>query len=101
MRGPLVVSARLSRVAPNRWDIVAIPLVLGVLTIIAVGAHQMVAPIEAIQQTPVSLDIANLPDYALRTTLRMLAALVASLLFTLGSVKFEIDVGLKRPQAIL
>jgi NitT/TauT family transport system permease protein len=70
-------------VAPNRWDIVAIPLVLGVLTIIAVGAHQMVAPIEAIQQTPVSLDIANLPDYALRTTLRMLAALVASLLFTL------------------
>jgi hypothetical protein len=28
-------------VAPNRWDIVAIPLVLGVLTIIAVGAHQM------------------------------------------------------------
>jgi NitT/TauT family transport system permease protein len=83
VRGPLVVSARLSRVAPNRWDIVAIPLVLGVLTIIAVGAHQMVAPIEAIQQTPVSLDIANLPDYALRTTLRMLAALVASLLFTL------------------
>jgi hypothetical protein len=41
VRGPLVVSARLSRVAPNRWDIVAIPLVLGVLTIIAVGAHQM------------------------------------------------------------
>ena len=43
MRGPLVVSARLSRVAPNRWDIVVIPLVLGVLIIIAVGAHQMVA----------------------------------------------------------
>jgi hypothetical protein len=48
VRGPLVVSARLSRVAPNRWDIVAIPLVLGVLTIIAVGAHQMVAPIDTL-----------------------------------------------------
>jgi len=83
VRGPLVVSARLSRVTPNRWDIVAVPLVLGVLAIIAVGAHQMASPLEALQKTPVSLDIANLPGYALRTTLRMLAALVASLLFTL------------------
>jgi NitT/TauT family transport system permease protein len=83
VRGPLVVSARLSRVTPNRWDIVAVPLVLGVLAIVAVGAHQMAAPLEALQKTPVSLDIANLPGYALRTTLRMLAALAASLLFTL------------------
>jgi NitT/TauT family transport system permease protein len=78
----LVVSARLSRVTPNRWDIVAVPLVLGVLAIIAVGAHQLAAPLEALQKTPVSLDAANLPNYALRTTLRMLAALAASLLFT-------------------
>jgi NitT/TauT family transport system permease protein len=83
VRGPLVVSARLSRVAPNRWDVVAVPLVLGVLAIFAVGAHQMAAPLEVLQKTPVSLDVANLPGYALRTTLRMLAALAASLLFTL------------------
>ncbi len=83
MRGPLVVSTRLSRVTPNRWDVVAVPLVLGVLAVIAVGAHQVAAPLEVLQKTPVSLDVGNLPDYALRTTLRMLAALAASLFFTL------------------
>ena len=31
---------------------------------------------------PISLDPANLPEYALRTTLRMFAAMVASLVFT-------------------
>jgi NitT/TauT family transport system permease protein len=31
---------------------------------------------------PVTLDPANLPEYALRTTLRMFAAIIASLLFT-------------------
>ena len=82
MRGPLVVSTRLSRVTPNRWDVVAVPLVLGVLAVIAVGAHQVAAPLEVLQKTPVSLDVGNLPDYALRTTLRMLAALAASLFFT-------------------
>jgi NitT/TauT family transport system permease protein len=67
---------------PNRWDLLAFPLVLGLLALTALGAHQTLAPIETLREPAVSLDIANLPGYALRTTLRMLAAMVASLLFT-------------------
>jgi NitT/TauT family transport system permease protein len=79
----LTISARLSRVAPNRWDLVAAPLVFGLLVAFALGARQMAAPLATVQQTPISLDIRYLPDYALRTTLRMLLALAASLTFTL------------------
>jgi NitT/TauT family transport system permease protein len=67
---------------PNRWDLVAIPLILAVLALAFLGVRQMQAPIAVIQQAPVSLDPANLPGYALRTVLRMLAGLVASLIFT-------------------
>jgi NitT/TauT family transport system permease protein len=41
------------------------------------------APMSTLQTQAISLDPANLPEYALRTTLRMLAAMVASLVFTL------------------
>ncbi len=67
---------------PNRWDLVAFPLVFGLLVLAGIGAHQTLAPITTLKQTAISLDPANLPEYALRTTLRMLAALVASLVFT-------------------
>jgi NitT/TauT family transport system permease protein len=39
-------------------------------------------PLAALDTKPLSLDPANLPEYALRTTLRMLAAIVCSLIFT-------------------
>jgi NitT/TauT family transport system permease protein len=68
---------------PNRWDLLAFPLILGVISIIGFGAHQTLAPLSTLRQPVVSLNPANLPDYALRTVLRMLAAMVASLLFTL------------------
>jgi NitT/TauT family transport system permease protein len=68
--------------APNRWDLVAFPLVIGIIALIGVGTHQTLAPIESLQEPAVTLDVGNLPEYALRTTLRMLAALVASLVFT-------------------
>ena len=48
----------------------------------AEGAHQMYAPLDTIQSTPISLDPSNLPNYALRTVIRMLIAMLASLLFT-------------------
>ena len=67
---------------PNRWDIVAFPLVFGLLLLAAKGAHETLAPLSALKEPVVSLDPVNLPEYALRTTLRMLAAMVASLLFT-------------------
>ena len=67
------------RVLPNRWDVVAFPLIIGILAMAIVGFHQTMAPIGVLQTQKISLDPSNLPEYALRTTLRMLAAMVASL----------------------
>ncbi|MBH9646861.1 ABC transporter permease [Burkholderia vietnamiensis] len=72
------------RVLPNRWDAVAFPLIIGILAMAIVGFHETMAPIATLQTQKISLDPSNLPEYALRTTLRMLAAMVASLVFTLG-----------------
>ena len=46
------------------------------------GAQQMGQPLANLHSTPIVLDPARLPEYALRTTLRMFAAIIASLLFT-------------------
>ncbi|WP_175833581.1 ABC transporter permease [Burkholderia cenocepacia] len=72
------------RVLPNRWDAIAFPLIIGILAMAIVGFHQTMAPIGVLQTQKISLDPSNLPEYALRTTLRMLAAMIASLVFTLG-----------------
>ncbi|WP_175976422.1 ABC transporter permease subunit [Burkholderia sp. BCC1047] len=71
------------RVLPNRWDAVAFPLIIGILAMAIVGFHETMAPIGVLQTQKISLDPSNLLEYALRTTLRMLAAMVASLAFTL------------------
>ncbi len=76
------VSVKAADAAPNRWDLLALPLVIGLLTLVAIGGHQMAAPLESIDAAPVTLDPWMLPDYALRSTLRMLAAMAASLVFT-------------------
>jgi NitT/TauT family transport system permease protein len=78
----LAVGGTVRTFLPNRWDMVAVPLILGGLALAFIGVRQMQAPLEIVQETAISLDPANLPEYALRTTLRMLAGLVASLLFT-------------------
>lgn len=69
-------------VLPNRWDGMAFLLIFGVLALLAAGVGQMHAPIVALEQNPISLDPANLPEYALRTVLRMFAAITLSLAFT-------------------
>jgi NitT/TauT family transport system permease protein len=68
---------------PNRWDLIAFPLVIGLLLLASKGARETLAPLSALKEPVVSLDPVNLPEYALRTILRMLAAMVASLLFTI------------------
>jgi NitT/TauT family transport system permease protein len=73
-----------SRLRPNAWDLVALPLVLGVLALIAWGSWGMTARYHVGQPLPISLDPWRLPGYALRTVLRMAAALVASLVFSLA-----------------
>ena len=72
-----------ARLRPNLWDLVAFALVFGVLILLGQAGRETLAPLASVQQTPISLDPAMLPEYGLRTTLRMLAAILASLLFTL------------------
>jgi NitT/TauT family transport system permease protein len=67
---------------PNLYDLAIFILVAGVFVLIAHGAHEMTAPAARLASEPVTLDPANLPEYALRTTLRMFAAIIVSLLFT-------------------
>src|SRR5438105_10403838 len=72
------------RLRPNAWDLIALPLVLGLLALLAWGGIAMGARYEVGEVLPISLDPWHLPEYALRTVLRMGAALVASLVFSLG-----------------
>jgi len=69
-------------IAPNRWDWILLPLVLGVLIALAFGAMQMSRPFVVGEATPISLDPVYLPYYLLRTILRMFTALGFSLLFS-------------------
>jgi NitT/TauT family transport system permease protein len=71
------------RLLPNGWDFVAFPLIICVIASVGIGFHQTLAPMSTLKTQVISLDPASLPEYALRTTLRMLAAMVASLAFTL------------------
>src|SRR6201997_1694605 len=70
------------RALPNQWDLVAFAAILALLTAIAKSYHGISAALPAPNESPVSLDYWQLPYYALRTTLRMFAALAASLIFT-------------------
>jgi NitT/TauT family transport system permease protein len=73
----VVASAR-----PNRWDLVAFPLIIGLIALAAFGGHETWKPLAELKEPVVSLDPIHLPEYALRTVLRMLAAMVGSLIFT-------------------
>jgi len=73
-----------SRLRPNYWDLVALPLVLGLVALVAWGGTAMSARYQVGEVLPISLDPWQLPEYALRTVLRMGAALVASLVFSLA-----------------
>jgi len=76
--------ARFARreLAPNRFDLIAMALIGGFAVLVVHGARQMNLPVSALSTTPISLDLAKLPEYALRSTLRMFAAIILSLLFT-------------------
>jgi NitT/TauT family transport system permease protein len=67
---------------PNIWDIVALILVIGAMVLIVYGGEQTTLPLSSLDVAPVSLDPIHLPFYALRTTMRMLLAIVCSTIFT-------------------
>jgi NitT/TauT family transport system permease protein len=67
---------------PNIWDAVALVLVIGAMVLLVYGGEETTLPLSALNVSPVSLDPSNLPHYALRTTMRMLLAIVCSIIFT-------------------
>jgi NitT/TauT family transport system permease protein len=72
-----------NRRLPNRWDGAALLLVMGLLIgLVDVGRGTIAIPITAIQNSPIHLDPAYLPLYALRSTARMFAALFFAFVFT-------------------
>ena len=81
LNSPTLAAVR-PRLRPNAWDGLAFALVFGAFVLVLHGGRETLAPIASLHETPISLDPAILPEYALRTTMRMLAAIVASLVFT-------------------
>ncbi|GAA0546527.1 NitT/TauT family transport system permease protein [Rhizomicrobium palustre] len=76
------VSVETRRFLPRSWDLLAGIFVLGAIIFFAEASREVIQPLTSLAHNPISLDPANLPNYAFRTALRMLAAMVFSLLFT-------------------
>ena len=70
------------RTLPNQWDIIALSLVFGLFVLVVHGSRGMLVPLPATNAASIDLSYIDLPYYALRTTLRMFAAMGASILFT-------------------
>ncbi|MBV9221783.1 MAG: ABC transporter permease subunit [Methylobacteriaceae bacterium] len=70
------------RFVPNHWDAIAFLIIIGLLVAMVHGGRGMGEALPAGEVAPISLKFMYLPYFALRTTLRMFAAIVASLLFT-------------------
>ncbi len=77
---PVSIEAR--RLLPSRWDLLAAILVVGFLVAFADVSRFLVHPLSSISGNYLKLDPADLPGYAVRTALRMLIAMGASLVFT-------------------
>jgi NitT/TauT family transport system permease protein len=88
MRATIPISIEKPGRIGTRWDLLATLLTFGLLVFFAEASRHLLQPLSELQMTPVSLDPANLPEYAARTTLRMLVALVLSLVFTFTYATF-------------
>jgi NitT/TauT family transport system permease protein len=67
---------------PNQYDFFAFGLIIACFVAIANASHGLNLPLAVPEATAVSLDYAQLPYYALRTVMRMFAAMAAALAFT-------------------
>ncbi|MFA5962462.1 MAG: ABC transporter permease subunit [Sphingomonas sp.] len=68
---------------PNSADGIAFVILAALALLVFRGAEGAVEPLAKLHLEPVTLDPAYLPYYALRTVIRMFAALAASTVFTL------------------
>ena len=82
-RPPLSASVRRVPGLPNLVDIAVIVCLVAAAFVFAGAARPTFAPLSTVTGATISLAPSYLPGYALRTTLRMFAALGFSLLFTL------------------
>ncbi len=88
MRGTIPISVEQAARGVTRWDALAVLLTLG-----AAGVFRRSQPPSAAAAVGIALGAAlagagNLPEYAARTTLRMLLALILSLVFTFTYATF-------------
>lgn len=77
--------AAISKVNKNFsvWDIVAVSLIFWIFILIANGTEYMYAPVPINLNKPISLDISNIPEYALRSTFRLFIGLGISIIFSI------------------
>lgn len=78
----LPISVLRTRYVPGGWDLLAFVLVFAFFVYVAQAAHGLTGSLARLEATPISLAPAALIGYAARTALRMLIAMLASLLFT-------------------
>jgi NitT/TauT family transport system permease protein len=78
----LPISVIRDRYVPGGWDLLAFVLVFAFFIYLAQAAHGLTGSLERLEGTGISLAPGALVGYAARTGLRMLVALVFSLLFT-------------------
>ncbi len=83
-RWGLPVVAWPRQLRPSFWDLVALPLVVGLVALIAWASQQMSLPYTGGQEIEISLSPWKLPEYGLRTVMRMGIALAVSLIFSLA-----------------
>src|ERR1700691_5415758 len=67
----------------TRWDVLAFIVVIGMIAFLGETSRGLFAPLSQLDIAPLSLDPIHLPEYAARTTFRMFAGLILSLVFTL------------------
>jgi NitT/TauT family transport system permease protein len=76
------ISVRRSQRVLTIWDLIAAVLVLATLVILAEASRELMQPLPPAGTSSITLNPAELPFYAMRTSLRMLAAMGLSLVFT-------------------
>jgi NitT/TauT family transport system permease protein len=78
----LPISVLKNRFVPGGWDVLAFVLVFALLIYVAGAAHGLAGSLSGLEATPISLAPSALVGYAARTALRMLIAMLASIVFT-------------------
>ncbi len=78
----LPISVLRTRYVPGGWDLLAFVLVFAFLVYLGEAAYGLTGSLARLQATPISLAPSALIGYSARSALRMLIALLASLVFT-------------------